>query len=211
MASRGRRGFAFLYSNVIGRLGERDFGPYRSRLLAHVGPITLEIGAGNGLNLAHYPAGVLRQLALTEPDPHMFKRLRKRALAENRLPVEVVRTPARNLPADDGSVDTVVATLVLCTVPDVAASLSEIRRVLRPGGRFLFIEHVRSPDPAFAAKQDRADRWFGTIAGGCHPNRATETAMRAAGFDIAEGMETFELKGSWLTKPLIMGMATPTS
>ncbi len=207
----GHRCFAFLYSNVFGRLSEKDFGPYRTRLLARAGSTTLEIGAGNGLNLTHYALDRIEHLTLSEPDPHMYKRLRKDRLVVDRPSVRSIQAPADDLPVADGSVDSVVSTLVLCSVHDPAASLREIRRILQPDGRFLFIEHVRSPDESFAAKQDRGDRWWGKIAGGCHPNRETGAAIRSAGFDIDDGMETFDLKGAWLTRPFIMGVAMPAA
>ena len=135
---------------------------------------TLEIGAGTGLNLEHYPLAVTR-LVLTEPDPHMAKRLRSR-LGEITpvAPTEVVEAGAEDLPFDHTSFDTVVSTLTLCTVADPEQAATEAKRVLRPDGRFLFIEHVRDEDGTGRARwQDRLERPWGWIAGGCHPNRDT--------------------------------------
>jgi ubiquinone/menaquinone biosynthesis C-methylase UbiE len=109
----------------------------------------LELGAGTGANLDHWPRGPIASLLLTEPDPAMARRLERR-VARREAAAQVVRAPADALPVPDASVDTVVASLVLCTVPDVPAALAEVRRVLAPGGRLLFLEHVRHADPARA-------------------------------------------------------------
>jgi SAM-dependent methyltransferase len=130
----------------------------------------LEIGAGTGLNLRHYADDA--ELVLTEPDPAMADRLRRRVAAGPR-PATVVLAPAEALPFADGEFDTVVSTLVLCTVPDQAAALREIRRVLRPGGRLLFMEHIRASSPRWARWQDRLNRPWRAFAEGCNCNRAT--------------------------------------
>jgi ubiquinone/menaquinone biosynthesis C-methylase UbiE len=136
----------------------------------------------------------------------MREKLRPK-LAQARVPVEVSEAGAETLPFPDASFDTVVSTLVLCTVPDRDAALAEIRRVLRPGGRLLFIEHVRAEGRA-ARWQDRVDPVWRRIFAGCHPNRDTVAAIRAAGFEI-ERLEDFEppVPLSGLT-PHVQGVAS---
>lgn len=154
---------------------------WRRQLLRHARGVVVEIGAGTGANLPHYPA--VDRLVLTDPSRAMRRRLAPRAAAAG---VEVVAAPADRLPFADGTVDTVVCGLVLCTVPDQTAALREIRRVLRPGGSLLLFEHVRSEDPAAAAWQDRLDAPWRVAARGCHLNRDTLGAVCAAGFDVVE-------------------------
>jgi ubiquinone/menaquinone biosynthesis C-methylase UbiE len=166
---------------------------------------TLELGAGTGLNLDHYSDGVT-ELVLTEPFEPMAKRLREH-LEESGREARVVEAPAEALPFGDDEFDSVVSTLVLCTVDDPAASLAEIARVLRPGGRLHFVEHVRSNDEGVARWQDRLHRpwrWFGH---GCNCNRNTRAAMEAAGFEIAELDEGELPKSPPIVRPLISGAA----
>jgi len=132
---------------------EAGLGEIRQRLLGDASGDVLEIGAGTGVNLSHYDAG-LASLVLTEPEPAMLRRLRPKVLEQAPL-AQVVRAPVEELPFEDASFDSVVSTLVLCGVEDQGRALGQVRRVLRPGGRLLFIEHVRSDDPALARFQDR--------------------------------------------------------
>jgi SAM-dependent methyltransferase len=143
---------------------------------------------------------------LTEPDPHMTKRLRKRAEAAAR-PVEVVEAGGELLPFEDDSFDTAVATLVLCTAPDVPGTLREIARVLRPGGRFLFLEHVRSPDAKTAKWQDRLETPWTYLADGCHPNRDTLAAIRGSGMTVESTHDDKLPKAPPLVRPLLIGSA----
>jgi SAM-dependent methyltransferase len=174
-------------------------------MLAHATGSVVEIGAGTGLNLPHFPSTATNVLAL-EPDPNMVRRLVP-ATEKASIPVSVRRARAEDLPVPDGSVDTVVASLVLCSVEDPAAALAEARRVLRPGGRLLFFEHVRAGRPRLARWQDRFERLWGRFAGGCHPNRDTEAAIARAGFEIRE-IERFHESGAVLAAPHILGWAT---
>jgi ubiquinone/menaquinone biosynthesis C-methylase UbiE len=144
----------------------------------------LEIGGGTGANLSHYQD--VNRVVVAEPDPFMRRRL-TRKLEDARVPIEVSTAGAEELPFSDRSFDTVVSTLVLCTVPDQVSALDEIRRVLRPGGRLLFIEHVRAAGST-ARWQDRLEPLWRRLLGGCHPNRDTVAAIEEAGFEI----ETFE-------------------
>jgi ubiquinone/menaquinone biosynthesis C-methylase UbiE len=165
--------FARCYARV-GHLMDAEIGDHRRRLLAGLVGRVLEVGAGNGLNFPHYPATVTDVLAV-EPEPY----LRRLALAAARqAPVDGT---AEALPAPDRAVDAVVASLVLCTVADPDQALAEVRRVLRPGGRLRFYEHVRAQDPQLARWQDRLERPWGWLVGGCHPNRDTVAAITAAG------------------------------
>jgi ubiquinone/menaquinone biosynthesis C-methylase UbiE len=176
--------FAALYDPKSASAERRWMGERRRRLLAGARGSVLEIGGGTGANLAHYRN--VDRVTIAEPDPFMRNRIGPK-LEEARVPVEVSAAGAEALPYPDGSFDTVVSTLVLCTVPDQEAALDEVRRVLRPGGRLLFIEHVRAAGSA-ARWQDRLEPLWRRLLGGCHPNRDTVAAIEEAGFEI----ETFE-------------------
>jgi ubiquinone/menaquinone biosynthesis C-methylase UbiE len=196
--------FAAVYDPLSAR-SERKFGAdLKRQLLANAHGRVLEIGVGTGLSFLHYPPDV--ELAGVEPSPHMLKRARRRA-AELGRKVELVEAPAEQLPFADDSFDTVVSLTVLCTVRDAQRTLGEIRRVLCPGGRFVFLEHVRSEDAQLARRQDRWERPWGWIAGGCHPNRRTLETIEAAGFQIREleHKELTEVPG--LVQPNILGIA----
>jgi SAM-dependent methyltransferase len=173
----------------------------RATLLRSAAGRVVEIGAGTGLNVAHYPDG-LSELVLTEPEPAMRARLARRAGDR----AEVVDAPAERLPLPDGSVDTVVATLVLCTVDEPEHALREIKRILRPGGQLLFIEHVRARSTLLARWQDRMLRPWRSFAAGCHCNRPTVDLMRACGFEVAA--EDAAWRGMPpLIRPLVVGRA----
>jgi ubiquinone/menaquinone biosynthesis C-methylase UbiE len=176
--------FAALYDLVGASAERRWMGDRRRRLLAGARGAVLEIGGGTGANLAHYRD--VDRVTIAEPDPFMRSRIGPK-LEDTRVPVEVSAAGAEALPFPDGIFDTVVSTLVLCTVPDQAAVLDEVRRVLRPGGRLLFIEHVRAAG-SMARWQDRLEPLWRRLLGGCHPNRDTVAAIEDAGFEI----ETFE-------------------
>jgi ubiquinone/menaquinone biosynthesis C-methylase UbiE len=145
------------------------------------------------------------KVVATEPDRYMLRRLR-RAAAHARVPILVERAPAEVLPLEDACADSVVCTLVLCSVPDQDEALREIGRVLKPGGRLLFLEHVRSTDRRMATWQDRIERPWRWFAGGCHPTRDTESAIQRAGFTI--DVERFDLPGPPILRPHAMGVAT---
>ena len=202
--SGGHPVFAALYDR-LGGVAERTWmGERRARLLAGVRGAVLEIGGGTGANLPHYRDA--DRITVSEPDPFMRRRLRTK-LDNARVPVELSPAGAEALPFPDGSFDAVVSTLVLCTVPDQGAALGEIRRVLRPGGRLLFIEHVRAHGST-ARLQDRIEPLWGLLFGGCHPNRDTVAAIAEAGFEI-ETPERFypPVPFSRLT-PHVQGSAT---
>ena len=175
--------FARLYDRLTAGAERAGLAEMRRELVSEARGRTLEIGAGTGHNVSLYPQAVT-ELVLTEPDPHMAGRLRAKLEQDPPVPerVEVVEAPAEELPFDDGSFDTVVSTLVLCTVESPESALAEARRVLVEGGSLLFLEHVRSPNRRTAWWQDRLERPWGFFAGGCHPNRPTGDQLAAAGF-----------------------------
>jgi SAM-dependent methyltransferase len=155
----------------------------RRRLLAGLRGRVVEVGCGDGRAFEHYPPEVEHVLAV-EPDPAAREAAAARA-REAAVPIEVVDGSAGALPAGDGAFDAAVLVWVLCSVPDPAAALRELRRVLVPGGELRFYEHVRSANAAFRALQRAGDRLFWTRAlGGCETARDTEAAIRAAGFEI---------------------------
>jgi ubiquinone/menaquinone biosynthesis C-methylase UbiE len=165
-------GTAALYDLVLALGEHRSMRTLRTAALEAAHGRTLEVGAGTGLNSPHYPTG-LSGLVLTEPDPGMARRLRRRAAG-----IPVIEAGAEALPFRTASFDTVVATLVLCTVPDAEAAVAEIRRVLRPGGALLFVEHVRADEPRAARRQRRWARPWATVAAGCRCDRDTLALIR---------------------------------
>jgi ubiquinone/menaquinone biosynthesis C-methylase UbiE len=180
----------------------------RRALLAGARGRILELGAGTGLNLVHYPAGV-GKLVLVEPEPAMHRRLSARLRRSPREGI-VVAAGAEALPFADRSFDTVVCTLVLCTVIAPDAALGEIRRVLAPEGQLLFIEHVRSDSPTLAALQDRLLRPWQRFACGCRCNRDTVEMMRAGGFEVTTDRAVWYAMPP-IVRPLITGRAVPAA
>jgi ubiquinone/menaquinone biosynthesis C-methylase UbiE len=200
--------FARLYDRLMAGTERAGLGEMRRELLAGASGRVLELGAGTGHNLEHYTDAVT-ELVMLEPDPHMASRLRERLAAEGTAAQSpsVIEAPAEGLPFDDASFDAVVATLVLCTVDDPQRALAEVRRVLVEGGRFLYLEHVRSSRPRLARWQDRLERPWGWFAGGCHPNRPTDQSLAGAGFWV-DSLERGTLpKAPPLARPLIRGVA----
>jgi ubiquinone/menaquinone biosynthesis C-methylase UbiE len=180
----------------------------RHALLALARGRVVELGAGTGLNIAHYPDAV-DELVLTEPEPGMRRKLARRLDGQRRAAL-IFDAPAGRLPLADASVDTVVSTLVLCTVDDPEGALAEIARVLRPGGQLLFIEHVRAGSRILAAWQDRLLRPWRAFAGGCVCNRPTLELMRSAGF-IVEADDAVWRGMPRIVHPLSVGRATRRS
>jgi ubiquinone/menaquinone biosynthesis C-methylase UbiE len=178
----------------------------RRDVLASARGEVLEIGAGTGLNLSAYPSGV-RSLTLADPEPSMVKRLEKQA-ASAAAPATVVTAPAEALPFADDSFDTVVSTLVLCTVDDVSRALAEVRRVLRPSGHVALIEHVRADHERLARWQDRLHAPWLRFGYGCHCNRDTRHALHHAGFTTTELKPARWRRMPVIVSPLIAGSAT---
>jgi ubiquinone/menaquinone biosynthesis C-methylase UbiE len=178
----------------------------RRRLVADARGRVVEIGAGTGLNVPHYPDGIA-ELVLAEPEPAMRRRLARRLRRYQRV-ARIVDAPAEHLPLADGSVDTVVSTLVLCTVDQPERALHEIARVLRPDGQLLFVEHVRAGSRFLAACQDTLLHPWRRFAGGCVCNRPTIELMRACGFTIAADDAVWRGMPA-IVHPLVVGRATP--
>jgi ubiquinone/menaquinone biosynthesis C-methylase UbiE len=197
--------FAAGYDPMLSRAERAGLGDRRRGLLEHTSGSVIEIGAGTGLNLALYPEAVDR-LVLTEPEEPMIKRLERKVRAANR-PAEVVRARAEHLPFDDETFDFAVCTLVLCTVPDPGAALAELRRVLKPGGRLLFLEHVRSDVVGVARWQDIIRPVWLRIGCGCNCNRDTLHTIRETGFDIGSVEHGAMPKSPAFVRPLIVGSA----
>src|SRR5262249_8870291 len=165
---------ARLYDPFLVLAERRGMAARRGALLEWARGRVLEIGAGTGLNLAHYPAD-LEELVVSEPEPRMRARLERRVARSGRA-ATVIAAPAEALPFADGAFDTIVSTLVLCTVADAPAAMRELRRVLAPGGRLLFIEHVRG-GARLARFQDRLARPWRAFAHGCRCNQATPALL----------------------------------
>lgn len=196
--------FAAVYDPLSARTEKKFGADLKRELLANARGRVLEIGVGTGLSFAHYPA--VEELVGVDPSEPMLRRARRRA-TELASDVTLVEAPAEALPFEDKSFDTVVSLAVLCTVDDPSRVLQEIRRVLRPGGRLVFLEHVRSSEPGLAQWQDRLERPWGWIAGGCHPNRQTLEAIEGAGFEVVE-LERKDLPDiPRLVRPNVLGVA----
>lgn len=199
--------FARAYARAVAGMNRRGGAEHRRRLLAGLQGSVIEVGAGEGSSFALYPAAVTDVLAV-EPDDYL------RGLAEARaasapVPVVVVAGSAERIPVPDASADAVVCSLVLCSVADQGPALAEIFRVLRPGGTLAYYEHVRSDRRLLAAAEDVLTPVWQRMAGGCHPNRDTLEAVRAAGFQVTDN-ERFAFAPQALTPPVahILGHAT---
>jgi ubiquinone/menaquinone biosynthesis C-methylase UbiE len=197
--------FAAAYDRSFEATEAAGLREMRRELLSEAEGRVLELGAGTGANLDLYPENVSELVAL-EPDPHMAKRLRATVAGSSRQ-VSFSEAGAERLPFEDASFDTVVSTLVLCTVPDPARALAETARVLRPGGRLLFLEHVRSEDPGTARWQDRLEKPWRFLGDGCHCNRDTVATISASPLEPGE-IEAGELpKAPPIVRPLVRGSA----
>lgn len=200
------RMFSAFYDRAFEASEEGGLREMRSELLRQARGRVLELGAGTGLNLELYPHEGLDSLALTEPDPHMFKQLRQRA-ATVCAGADLVEAGAEDLPFEDDSFDTAIVTLVLCTVLDQPAALKEITRVLAPGGQLLFLEHVRASQPDLAKWQDRLEKPWRFLGDGCHCNRDTEAGIAAAGFELGKVKHGELPKAPPIVRPLVQGRA----
>jgi ubiquinone/menaquinone biosynthesis C-methylase UbiE len=195
---------AALYDRMTAASERAGLAARRRRLLAHARGGVLEVGAGTGLNLELYPEGI-SEIVLVEPEPAMARRLEQRVRALART-ARIVRAEAEALPFPDGAFDTLVCTLVLCSVGDPARALSEFRRVLRPEGSLLFLEHVRSDDPGTARLQSRINPVWRFVSNGCNCNRHTLTLIEDT-FSVGE-VERGEIpKAPRFMRPLISGRA----
>jgi ubiquinone/menaquinone biosynthesis C-methylase UbiE len=199
------RVFAEMYDRMMARSERAGLAAHRAALIAAAGGDVLEIGCGTGANLALYGRQV-RSLTVTEPEKPMVSRL-KRRIEERRPETKLLRAPAEDLPFEDASFDVAVSTLVLCTVDDQPRALRELRRVLRPGGRLLFMEHVRAQDERLARWQDRLLPINTRLLCGCHCNRPTLEGIRDAGFEVTDLKHDTIPHAPPFVRPLVVGVA----
>lgn len=186
-------------------LGGKEFTKTRARVCSELSGEVLEIGFGSGRNVPHYPDTVTRVLAV---DPATLgRKLAADRLAASPTPVEFVGLDGAHLPLDDASVDHVLTTWTLCTIPDVERALSEAARVLRPGGALHFVEHGRSQDPKVVRWQDRLTPIQRRVAGGCHLNRQIDELVASAGLQITR-LDEFDAPGPKSFSHLFEGIAT---
>ena len=180
--------------------------PYRERVTSAAEGRVLDIGIGSGLNLPFYGPHADEILGLEPSRPLLARAAKNAELAQH--PVQLIEGSAEAIPLDDHSVDTVVMTWTGCSIPDIRSALGEMRRVLRPGGRLLFVEHGRSPDPGVQVWQDRLTPLWRRVAGGCHLNRKVNDLVLASGFAI-ERLETGYIRGPRVMTFLYEGVAKP--
>jgi ubiquinone/menaquinone biosynthesis C-methylase UbiE len=180
---------------------------WRAELLRDLTGHVLEVGAGTGLNVPFYPRALPR-LVLSEPDPHMRRKLSEKVQAQNSDRVELLDASLEGLPLPAEAFDAVVGTLVLCSVPRLDHALAEIHRVLKPRGRFVFLEHVAAEDrPTRLRWQHRVEPFWKRLSGGCHLTRRTADAILAAGFAMAD-IRRESMRRAWpLVRPTIRGVA----
>lgn len=196
--------FAAVYDRMLAPMERAGLTERRVRMLGGLTGEVLDVGSGTGVNLPHYTAA--DRVVMTEPDPAMRSRLTAK-IGQAARPTEVVDAPAERLPFPDGSFDVVVCTLVLCTVDDPAAALAEARRVLRPGGRLVLMEHVAGTG-RLAGWQRRINPVWSRLAGGCQLDRDTEHSVVAAGF-APSSVERFRVLPAWAPpSPMIALTAT---
>ncbi len=199
--------FARFFHRVCGRDRGRGERELRQEMLAGIRGCVCEVGPGNGINFGHSPPGVT-ELVAVEPEPYLRAAARE-AAAGAPIPVRVVDGVADTIDLPDGSIDALVISGVLCSVPDQAAALAEFRRVLRPGGELRFYEHVRSRRPGFARWQRRVAPLWRRAMGGCHPDRETLSAIVDAGFVIerCRGFAFPQTAVLYPVLPRILGLA----
>jgi len=199
------RMFAAGYDRFMAATESAGLAHFRETLLSSASGRVLEIGGGTGANLPFYGRAV-SELVISEPEEPMARRLESR-VAERQVPTRVVRSPAEELPLEPRSFDCVVSTFALCTVGDLDQALAEVRRVLRPNGRLLFIEHVRSEDPKLARWQDWLSRPWAWFAHGCQCNRAIVEAVQSSAFSVTELRHEEVPKSLPILRPLVIGTA----
>jgi ubiquinone/menaquinone biosynthesis C-methylase UbiE len=176
--------FARFYARTTELAEAKGASEHRDELLAGLSGRVIEVGAGTGANVGHYPESVTEVIAV-EPEPYL-RHLAEGAAAQAPLAIKVIDGVADDLPAQDDEFDAGVASLVLCSVPDQLAALWELHRAIRAGGDLRFYEHVRSPKPGFARLQRALDVVWPFFGGGCHTSRDTTSTIEAAGFTIED-------------------------
>jgi ubiquinone/menaquinone biosynthesis C-methylase UbiE len=203
--------FARFYARLSTGMDSAGVNKHRDALLGGLSGAVIEVGAGNGLNFRHYPDTVTRVLAI-EPEPHL-RQLGEQEAKQSAVRITIADGVADHLPADDGEFDAVVASLMLCSVPDQAIALAEMRRVLRPGGELRFMEHVQAQTPWHRRVQRLADATIWPACfGGCHAGRDTVAAIGSAGFTVTE-VTRYDLTQyglPWPTSPHVRGTAVRT-
>ena len=205
----GRFVFAGAYDWFARRAEEAGLSEQRRQVLSQAMGRTLEIATGTGLNVPHYPPAVT-ELVLTEPYAPMVALLRDKVKTLGRN-VEVIEATAEHLPFPDASFDTVVGTMILCTAPNVELVLQEVARVLKPGGQYLFLEHVRNPDSEIARRQDRVQPLWYLFGNGCHCNRDTVTTLNNSCLSVQE-LHRGQIPGAWsIIEAMITGRAVRTA
>jgi ubiquinone/menaquinone biosynthesis C-methylase UbiE len=197
--------FAMTYDRQMAAAEKAGLRQMRARLVAGAQGRVLEIGGGTGASLPGYSRQV-ESLTITEPEPGMVKRL-QRSAREQALEARILRAPAEDLPFEDDSFDVAVSALVLCGVDDQPRAVRELRRVLRPGGTLLFLEHLRADDPAIARLQDRLN-WLNRIVVCCDCNRPTLRTIEQAGFTVTRLERTALPKAPKFVRPAVAGAAT---
>lgn len=198
--------FAACYDRTMARSEQLCLGDWRRELLQQATGEVLEIGSGTGTNLPCYPA-TLTRLVLCEPDPFMLRKLRKKITASSPT-TELATSPAERLDFADASFDTVVVTLVLCSVDEPVIALNEIRRVLRPGGKLLFLEHVRSDQASTRRWQHLWEPLWKCGCGNCHLTRDTAEIIERAGFELDPVDDLQMLGAPAIVRRIIRGVAT---
>ncbi|MDA8044562.1 MAG: class I SAM-dependent methyltransferase [Actinomycetota bacterium] len=188
-------------------LSGQEIGRVRRRVSSRLSGDVLEVGFGSGLNIPHYPAAVRRVLAV-EP-ASQGRVLARNRLAASPVPVDFVGLDGQYLPLDSSSVDHILVTWTLCTIPDPARALGEMRRVLRPGGALHFVEHGRAPDQQVAEWQDRLTPLQRRLFGGCHLNRPIPDLIAGAGFEM-QHLDRYYLKGPKPFGYMYEGVAVPS-
>ena len=199
--------FAAIYDRFTRPAEEACLQFWRAELLRDLSGAVLEVGAGTGMNVPYYPRD-LTQLVLSEPNPHMRRQLERRTRLHGWERADLLNETLEALAIADGAFDVVVGTLVLCSVPRLDRALSEIHRVLKPGGRFVFIEHVAADTkPGRLKWQRRIEPVWKRLADNCHLTRRTEDAIRAAGFTIEQVKHESMRKAVPFVRPTIRGVA----
>ena len=185
---------------------QKQLGPFRQRVIDAAEGRVLEIGIGSGLNFPLYRDTVKSVIGL-EPSPELLRMARPRAEAAA-VPITLLDASAEVIPIDSASIDTVITTWTLCTIPNASVALAEMRRVLKPGGALLFVEHGRAPEPGVARWQDRLDPLWSHLAGGCHLNRKMDDLISGSGFRI-EALTNARIPGPRTHTYLYQGRARP--
>ncbi|MEZ5892431.1 MAG: class I SAM-dependent methyltransferase [Parvularculaceae bacterium] len=174
--------------------GMKAIARERAKIVPKASGDVLEVGFGSGHNAPYYDQSAITRLFALEPSEAMRRRAEKR-VADLSFPLEWLDLPGEEIPLDDASVDTVLVTYTLCTIPGVEAALAGMRRVLKPGGKMIFLEHGLAPDPGVAAWQNRLNGVWGKLAGGCHLNRDPAALVSAAGFSV-QSLDQHYAKGA---------------